>query len=366
MIARRQFIQSFLTALAALTLPSASKALPAVYKTPLPLEPRHEEFPTTSEEVFTTDKQIKVIGVGGAGCNSVHYMIASDLQGVEFICVSTDAQSLTNSSADKTIQLGCSGLGTGSRVDLGCDAANETEEALRAAIEGADMLFITAGLGGGTGTGAAPVIARIAKDLGILTVGVVIMPFAFEGERRSSNAEVGLIALQANVDSLIVIPSENLLEILGDEVTLELAFGYVNDQLKNAIGGIVDVINASAVSFDFIDVCTIMGGVGRAATGTALASGPLRARIAAEQALACPLMEGLELSGATGVMVLITASKNNLKLSESKLVMDIVRAQVSPDAQEIYGMTYDESLNDEIRVTVVTTGLSSSMGSGTS
>ena len=311
------------------------------------------------EVVFNQGTQIKVIGVGGGGGNAVGHMIGCAVQGVEFICANTDAQALGRSDAHKSIQLGSSGLGAGSKPDRGREAAELAVDDIRAAIDGAHMLFITAGMGGGTGTGAAPVIARVAREMGILTVGVVTKPFDFEGGRRMSNAESGLAELEANVDSLIVVLNEKLLEVLGDEVTQDEAFAHANDVLKNAVGGIAEIINVPGhVNVDFEDVRTVMGEPGKAMMGTALAAGPDRARIAAEQAVACPLLEGIDLSGAKGVLVLITAAKGSLKLSESKLAMNTIRAYASPDAHVIYGTAYDDQLGDQIRVTVVATGLS--------
>jgi cell division protein FtsZ len=311
------------------------------------------------ETTFNLGTQIKVIGVGGGGGNAVGHMIGCGVQGVEFICANTDAQALSSSDAHKTIQLGSSGLGAGSKPDKGREAAELAEADIRAAIEGAHMLFITAGMGGGTGTGAAPVIARVAREMGILTVGVVTKPFEFEGGRRMSNADGGLSELEANVDSLIVVLNEKLLEVLGDDVTQDQAFAHANDVLKNAVGGIAEIINVPGhVNVDFEDVRTVMGEPGKAMMGTAVAAGPDRARIAAEQAVACPLLEGIDLSGAKGVLVLITAAKGSLKLSESKLAMNTIRAYASPDAHVIYGTAYDDNLGDEIRVTVVATGLS--------
>jgi len=311
------------------------------------------------EEAFNLGTQIKVIGVGGGGGNAVGHMIGCGVQGVEFICANTDAQALGSSDAHKTIQLGSSGLGAGSKPDKGREAAELAEADIRAAIEGAHMLFITAGMGGGTGTGAAPVIARVAREMGILTVGVVTKPFEFEGGRRMTNADGGLAELEANVDSLIVVLNEKLLEVLGDDVTQDQAFAHANDVLKNAVGGIAEIINVPGhVNVDFEDVRTVMGEPGKAMMGTAVAAGPDRARIAAEQAVACPLLEGIDLSGAKGVLVLITAAKGSLKLSESKLAMNTIRAYASPDAHVIYGTAYDDNLGDEIRVTVVATGLS--------
>ncbi len=310
-------------------------------------------------EEFNQGTQIKVIGVGGGGGNAVEHMIACGVQGVEFVAANTDAQALARSAAHKTIQLGTSGLGAGSKPDKGRDCAHSAEDEIRSAIDGAHMLFITAGMGGGTGTGAAPVIARVAREMGILTVGVVTKPFEFEGARRMSNADGGLAELEANVDSLIVVLNEKLLEVLGDDVTQDEAFAHANDVLKNAVGGIAEIINVPGhVNVDFEDVRTVMGEPGKAMMGTAAANGPDRARIAAEQAVACPLLEGIDLSGAKGVLVLITAAKGSLKLSESKLAMNTIRAYASPDAHVIYGTAYDDNLGDNIRVTVVATGLS--------
>ena len=311
------------------------------------------------EEAFNLGTQIKVIGVGGGGGNAVQHMIDRGVQGVEFISANTDAQALSRSAAHKTIQLGHTGLGAGSKPDKGRDAAEQAIEDIRAAIDGAHMLFITAGMGGGTGTGAAPVIARVAREMGILTVGVVTKPFDFEGGRRMTNADTGLAELEANVDSLIVVLNEKLLDVLGDDITQDEAFQHANDVLKNAVGGIAEIINVPAhMNVDFEDVRTVMGEPGKAMMGTAMAGGPDRARIAAEQAVACPLLEGVDLSGAKGVLVLITASKGSLKLTESRLAMNTIRAYASADAHVIYGTAYDDSLGDDIRVTVVATGLS--------
>ena len=311
------------------------------------------------DQGFNRGTQIKVIGVGGGGGNAVEHMICCAVGGVEFICANTDAQALSRSAAHKTIQLGITGLGAGSKPDRGRDAAEQAVDEIRAAIDGAHMLFITAGMGGGTGTGAAPVIARVAKEMGILTVGVVTKPFDFEGGRRMSIADGGLAELEANVDSLIVVLNEKLQEVLGEDITQDEAFAHANDVLKNAVGGIAEIINVPAtLNVDFEDVRTVMGEPGKAMMGTATAGGPDRARIAAEQAVACPLLEGVDLSGAKGVLVLITASKGSLKLSESKLAMNTIRAFASGEALVIYGTAYDDSLVDDIRVTVVATGLS--------
>lgn len=309
-------------------------------------------------ETFNQGTQIKVIGVGGGGGNAVEHMIGRQVQGVEFICANTDAQALARSSADRVIQLGRTGLGAGSKPDMGREAAIAAEEEIREAITGAHMLFITAGMGGGTGTGAAPVIARLAKEMGILTVGVVTKPFDWEGGRRMQNADGGLTELEANVDSLIVVLNEKLQEVLGDDITQDQAFAHANDVLKNAVGGIAEIINEYGnVNVDFEDVRTVMGEQGKAMMGTATASGPDRARIAAEQAVVCPLLEGVDLSGAKGVLVLVTASRDSLKLKESREAMNTIKAYAAPDAHIIFGAAYDDGLGDDMRVTVVATGL---------
>jgi cell division protein FtsZ len=310
-------------------------------------------------EEFDLGTKIKVIGVGGGGGNAVEHMISLGVQGVEFICANTDAQALNRSAADQLIQLGSTGLGAGAKPEAGKAAAVEAVDRIRQAIDGANMLFITAGMGGGTGTGAAPVIARVAKEMGILTVGVVTKPFEFEGGRRMKAADAGLSELEANVDSLIVILNDKLLEVLGDDVTQDQAFAHANDVLKSAVGGISDIIHIPGmVNVDFEDVKTVMGEPGKAMMGTASASGPDRANKAAEAAVACPLLEGIDLSGARGVLVLIAANRNNFKLSESRNAMNTIRRYAAEDAHVIYGTAYDESLGDQLRVTVIATGLS--------
>jgi cell division protein FtsZ len=249
-------------------------------------------------------------------------------------------------------------LGAGSKPERGQSAAEAATDTIREVLEGANMVFITAGMGGGTGTGAAPVVARVAREMGILTVGVVTKPFDWEGGRRMTNAEAGLAELEANVDSLIVVLNEKLLDVLGDDVTQDQAFAYANDVLRNSVGGIAEIINVEAlVNVDFEDVRTVMSEQGKAMMGTATANGPDRARIAAEQAVACPLLEGVDMTGAKGVLVLITAAKGALKLAESREAMNTIRAFASTEAHVIYGTAYDESLGDQIRVTVVATGL---------
>ncbi len=315
-------------------------------------------MPIEMIEEFDQGTQIKVIGVGGGGGNAVDHMIAQGVQGVEFICANTDAQALNRSKADQLLQLGSTGLGAGAKPEVGKSAAEEAETRIRESIAGAHMLFITAGMGGGTGTGAAPVIAKVAKEMGILTVGVVTKPFDFEGGRRAKAADAGLAELEANVDSLIVVLNDKLLDVLGDDVTQDQAFAHANDVLKSAVGGISDIIHIPGlVNVDFEDVKTVMSEPGKAMMGTAQAGGPDRATKAAEAAVACPLLEGIDLSGARGVLVLIAASRSNFKLSESRNAMNAIKRYASEDAHIIYGTAYDESLGDALRVTVIATGL---------
>ena len=316
-------------------------------------------MPIEMIEEFDQGTRIKVVGVGGGGGNAVEHMISQGVQGVEFVCANTDAQALNRSSAHTLIQLGDNGLGAGGKPEKGKAAAEEAEARVRAALEGSNMVFITAGMGGGTGTGAAPIVARVAKEMGILTVGVVTKPFDFEGPRRMKQADSGTTELEANVDSLIVVLNEKLLEVLGDDVTQDQAFAHANDVLKNAVGGISDIIHMHGlVNVDFEDVKTVMSEPGKAMMGTATAGGPDRATKAAELAVACPLLEGIDLSGARGVLVLIAANRNNFKLSESKAAMNTIRRYAAEDAHVIFGAAYDEGLGDQIRVTVIATGLS--------
>lgn len=301
---------------------------------------------------------IKVVGVGGAGGNAVNHMIEQEVQGVEFIAVNTDAQVLARNLARNQIQLGSTGLGAGARPEEARAVAISDRERIEEAVRGAHMVFITAGMGGGTGTGAAPVIAEVAREMGALTVAVVTKPFSFEGGKRMKTAEQGLQELWPNVDSLIVILNDKLEEVLGEDVTQEEAFRAADSVLNNAVAGISEIINQPGlVNVDFQDVRTVMSEQGMAMMGAATASGIDRARIAAEQAIACPLLEGVNLAGARGVLVNITASRQSLKLRETKEVMNTVRAFAADDATIIYGGVYDDSLGDELRVTVVATGL---------
>ena len=311
-------------------------------------------------ETETLGTVIKVIGVGGAGGNAVHHMIRRKVLGVEFVCANTDAQALAKAEGHLSLQLGASGLGAGAKPEAGKAAAESERERIAEALRGAHMVFITAGMGGGTGTGAAPVVAEVAKELGALTVAVVTKPFSFEGGRRMKAAEQGLAELEGKVDSLIVILNEKLEEVLGDEVTQKEAFGAADDVLHNAVAGIAEIINVEGlVNVDFEDVKTVMGEQGKAMMGTATASGPDRARIAAEQAVRSPLLEGVDLSGARGILVNITAS-STLKLKETKVAMEAIRTFAAEDATIIFGTVYDEALGDDMRVTVVATGLGAS------
>lgn len=301
---------------------------------------------------------IKVIGVGGAGGNAVNHMISHAVQGVEFIAANTDAQALARIPGALSIQLGKTGLGAGARPDAGRCAAEEARQQVREALEGAHMVFITAGMGGGTGTGAAPVVAQVAKEMGILTVAVVTKPFEFEGGKRMKTAEAGLDQLAENVDSLIVVLNEKLQEVLGDDATMEQAFRTADDVLHNAVSGIAEIITVPGlVNVDFEDVKTVMSEQGKAMMGIGQAAGLDRARVAAEQAVASPLLEGVDLSGASGVLVNITASRASLKLKETSEAVNTVRAFAAKDAEIIFGTVYDDGLGDILRVTVVATGL---------
>jgi cell division protein FtsZ len=302
---------------------------------------------------------IKVIGVGGCGGNAVEHMIARGLSGVDFICANTDAQALKRSTARTQLQLGSTltrGLGAGARPEIGRDAAMEDRDRIAGMIEGADMLFITAGMGGGTGTGAAPVIADIAKSLGILTVAVVTRPFKFEGKRQRV-ATAGIEELTKKVDSLIVIPNDKLMDVLGEDVSVLDAYAAANDVLHGAVSGIAEVINnPGLVNVDFADVRTVMGEVGMAMMGSATAGGADRARTAAQQAVKSPLLEDVNLAGARGVLVNITASAG-LKMKEYHEVMNTIKEFTAEDAMVIVGTVIDDAMEDRLRVTMIATGL---------
>ncbi len=320
-------------------------------------------------EVLEAEDQaavIKVIGVGGCGGNAVDHMIQNGVEGVEFICANTDAQALKRNQARTLLQLGTNitkGLGAGANPDIGRAAGMEDRERISELIEGADMLFITAGMGGGTGTGAAPVVAEIAKEMGILTVAVVTKPFLFEGTRLKS-AEAGMKELSNHVDSLIVIPNDKLMAVLGDDVTMDDAFKAANNVLYGAVAGIAEVINCPGlINVDFADVKTVMSEAGMAMMGSASATGVDRARLSAEQAVASPLLEDVNLSGARGVLVNITAS-SGLKMREIHEVMNTVKDFTAEDATVIMGTVIEENMQNDLRVTVVATGLGE-LGNGT-
>jgi len=302
---------------------------------------------------------IRVIGIGGCGGNAVEHMICRGLQGVEFIAANTDAQALKRSTASTQLQLGSSltrGLGAGARPEVGRDAAVEDRDRISEAIEGADMLFITAGMGGGTGTGGAPVIAQVAKELGILTVAVVTRPFKFEGKRQKV-AQAGIDDLAKVVDSLIIIPNDKLMQVLGEEVSVLDAYAAANDVLYSAVAGIAEVINnPGLVNVDFADVRTVMSELGMAMMGSATSFGADRARQAAEQAVASPLLEEVNLSGARGVLVNITAS-GSLKMKEYHEVMNTIKGFTAEDAMVIVGTVIDDAMEDRLRVTMIATGL---------
>lgn len=309
---------------------------------------------------LTNDAVIKVIGVGGGGGNAVEHMVRERIEGVEFFAVNTDAQALRKTAVGQTIQIGngiTKGLGAGANPEVGRNAADEDREALRAALDGADMVFIAAGMGGGTGTGAAPVVAEVAKDLGILTVAVVTKPFNFEGKKRMAFAEQGITELSKHVDSLITIPNDKLLKVLGRGISLLDAFGAANDVLKGAVQGIAELITRPGLmNVDFADVRTVMSEMGYAMMGSGVASGEDRAEEAAEMAISSPLLEDIDLSGARGVLVNITAGFD-LRLDEFETVGNTIRAFASDNATVVIGTSLDPDMNDELRVTVVATGI---------
>ena len=313
-------------------------------------------------EVIDNKKQealIKVVGVGGCGNNAVDYMIERNIHGVDFISVNTDLQSLKKSQANNIVQIGLhltKGLGSGARPDAGKQAAIEDKEKLKDAIQDADMLFITAGMGGGTGTGAAPVIAEIAKELGILTVAVVTKPFSFEG-KRNQIAEEGLKELRSYVDSLIVIPNEKLMNVLGADVTFINAFSAANEVLYNSVSGISDIINHTGlINVDFSDVKTVMAEMGSAIIGSGIFEGDNRAVKAAQLAINSPLLENIELKNAKGILVNISAS-SSFKMKEYIDVMNEVKSITANDATVIVGNVIDDELENKIKVTIVATGL---------
>jgi cell division protein FtsZ len=307
---------------------------------------------------------IKVVGVGGGGGNAVRHMLAGDVDGVEFICANTDSQALKDLDNKSIIQMGSTitkGLGAGANPEIGRQAALEDKERIAETLKGADMVFITAGMGGGTGTGGAPIVAEVARELGILTVAVVTKPFPFEGGKRMKIAEAGLQELAENVDSLITIPNEKLLSVLGKNTTLLDAFGAANDVLQGAVQGIADlIIRPGMINVDFADVKTVMSEMGMAMMGTGSATGEDRAKEAAEAAIRSPLLEDINLQGARGILVNITAGVD-LNLGEFSEVGNIVEEFASDSATVVVGTVIDPEMTDELKVTVVATGLSAAM-----
>jgi cell division protein FtsZ len=300
---------------------------------------------------------IKVVGVGGAGGNAVNHMISRGVEGVEFLALNTDMQALNTSRATRTIQLGNNGLGAGANPEAGSAAAQAQRDEIRSALEGANMVFLTAGMGKGTGTGASPVVAEVAKELGILTVGVVTKPFDFEGPKKMRVAEDGIDRLVEHVDSLIVVLNQKLFDVMDEDASLEDAFKRADDVLHNAVAGIAEIINVQGlVNVDFADVKTVMGEQGKAMMGIGEAAGLDRARLAAEQAVASPLLDGVDLSGARGVIVNITANRS-LKLRETNEVINTIKAFCAEDATIIHGTVFQDEMADKLRVTVVATGI---------
>ena len=310
---------------------------------------------------------IKVVGVGGGGGNAVKHMIANNIEGVEFICANTDAQALADMAANTVLQLGgtiTKGLGAGANPDVGRQAALEDRERIAEVIGGADMVFITAGMGGGTGTGGAPIIAEVAKEMGILTVAVVTRPFKFEGKKRKMHAEEGILELQQHVDSLITIPNEKLLAVMGKNTSLLDAFKSANDVLLGAVQGIADlIIRPGMINVDFADVRTVMSEMGMAMMGTGISRGEARAREAAEAAIRSPLLEDVNLQGARGILVNITAGMD-LSLGEFAEVGDTVEEFASDNATVVVGTVIDPEMTDELKVTVVATGLGEPASAG--
>ncbi|MFW0078981.1 MAG: cell division protein FtsZ [Coxiella endosymbiont of Haemaphysalis qinghaiensis] len=312
------------------------------------------------DETLPQNAQIKVIGIGGGGGNAIEHMITESIDGVEFVCANTDAQALGRSSARVLLQLGeeiTKRLGAGADPNIGRQAAEEARDRIQEILEGTDMVFLTAGMGGGTGTGAAPIFAEVAKELGILTVAIVTKPFVFEGKRRMEVAEEGIKALTKYVDSLITIPNNKLLNALGKNITLLNAFKAANNVLLGAVQGIADLITRPGlINVDFADVRTVMSEMGMAMMGTGVSNGENRAREAAESAIASPLLEDVDFTGARGVLVNITAGMD-LSIGEFEQVGEAVKAFSSENATVVVGTVIDPEMSDELRVTVVVTGL---------
>lgn len=311
-------------------------------------------------DAYSQNAVIKVIGVGGGGGNAVAHMVKAGIEGVDFICANTDAQALKNTSTRTVLQLGCNitkGLGAGANPEVGKQAALEDRDRIEEVIAGSDMLFITCGMGGGTGTGGAPIVAQVAREMGILTVAVVTKPFPFEGKKRMGIAMQGIEELSKYVDSLITIPNEKLLTVLGKQVTLPDAFCAANDVLMNAVQGIAELITRPGlINVDFADVRTVMSEMGMAMMGSGVASGPERAREAAEAAIHSPLLEDINLAGARGILVNVTAG-NDLSIGEFEEVGNAVGEFAAEDATVVVGTVIDPEMSGELRVTVVATGL---------
>lgn len=312
-------------------------------------------------------QKLKVVGVGGGGNNAVNRMIEAGIKGVEFVCVNTDKQALLRSSAEQKIQLGdklTGGKGAGGKAEIGKKAAEETRNEIEQAIKDADMVFVAAGMGGGTGTGGAPIVAGIAKELGILTVGIVTKPFAFEGKKRMTQALLGIEELRKNVDTLIVIPNDRLLDISNSKTSLMDAFKTADEVLRQGVQGISDLItDTGLINVDFADVTTVMKGAGYAHMGIGVAKGEDRAEIAAKAAVESALLE-TTIDGATGVLINITGGAN-LNLLETNAAAQLIEERVSDEATVIFGASIDESLDDEIRITVIATGLDGEAAGGT-
>ena len=313
-------------------------------------------------DAYSQSAVIKVIGVGGGGGNAVQHMVNSAIEGVDFVCANTDSQALKNTNAKTVLQMGSEitkGLGAGANPVVGREAAIEDRDRIHDVIAGADMLFITAGMGGGTGTGAAPVVAEVAKELGILTVAVVTKPFPFEGSKRMQIADTGIEELSKHVDSLITIPNEKLLTVLGKDTNLLEAFKSANDVLHGAVQGIAELITCPGlINVDFADVRTVMSEMGMAMMGSGLSVGTERAREAAESAISSPLLEDVNISGAKGILVNVTAS-SSLSIGEFEEVGNHIKGLASDDATVVVGTVIDESMADNLRVTLVATGIGS-------
>jgi cell division protein FtsZ len=311
-------------------------------------------------DTYSQNAVIKVMGIGGGGGNAVKHMMNSNIEGVDFLCANTDSQALKNVSVKTNLQIGCNitkGLGAGANPEIGRQAALEDRERIQSVIEGADMLFITAGMGGGTGTGATPVVAQLAKEMGILTVAIVTKPFPFEGSKRMAVAQEGIKALGQHVDSLITIPNEKLLTVLGKDMNLLEAFKTANNVLQGAVQGIAELITKPGlINVDFADVRTVMSEMGMAMMGSGVGTGENRARQAAEAAIASPLLEDVSLAGARGILVNVTAG-SDLSIGEFEEVGSIVKEFASDDATVVIGTVIEPELKSELRVTVVATGL---------